>query len=309
MCIRDRSKENTFIELVVSNSELQKLEDNACSYEILIDDLSAFYESRLISRTGEGFGYGSMGGYYTFAEVVSQLDSMALQYPQLITSRSSIGTSIENRNIWAVKISDNPNLQENEPEVLFTSLHHAREPQSMMVLLYYMWYLLENYGIDEEATFLVNNRQIWFVPVVNPDGYVYNQTTNPNGGGNWRKNRRYNNDGSYGVDLNRNYGYNWGYNNSGSSPYPSDPTYRGTAAFSEPETQTIRDFCNAYNFANALNYHTYSNLLLMPWGYENIYTPDSSNFMNYAQIMTQYNGYEYGLSGVILYNVNGDAND
>ncbi|MCK5033721.1 MAG: immune inhibitor A, partial [Calditrichia bacterium] len=174
--------------------------------------------------------------------------------------------------------------------------------------LYYMWYLLENYGIDDEATHLVNNRQIWFVPVVNPDGYVYNQTTNPNGGGMWRKNRR-NNGSSYGVDLNRNYGYNWGYDNSGSSPYPSDQTYRGTAAFSELETQVIRDFCNTHNFANALNYHTYSNLLLMPWGYENIYTPDSSNFMNYAQIMTQYNGYEYGMSGVILYNVNGDAND
>jgi len=302
-------KENTFIEIVVNDKDLKKLQDNAYSYEILIEDLSAYYESRLEKRSGEGFGYGSMGGYYTFAEVESQLDSMSQQYPQLITVKSSIGLSLENRHIWAIKISDNPNVQENEPEVLYTALHHAREPQSMMTILYYMWYLLENYGIDEEATHLVNNRQIWFVPVVNPDGYVYNQTTNPNGGGNWRKNRRNNNDGTYGVDLNRNYGYNWGYNNSGSSPYTNDETYRGISAFSEPETQVIRNFCNQNNFNNALNYHTYSNLLIMPWGYENFYTPDSSSFLTYAQTMTQFNGYEYGTAGEILYNVNGDAND
>jgi carboxypeptidase T len=302
-------KENTFIEIVVNGNELKKLQDNAYSYEILIEDLSAFYESRLVKRSGEGFGYGSMGGYYTLAEVEAQLDSMSQQYPQLISVKTSIGLSLENRDIWAIKISDNPNVQENEPEVLYTALHHAREPQSMMTILYYMWYLLENYGVDEEVTHLVNNRQIWFVPVVNADGYVYNQTTNANGGGNWRKNRRNNNDGSYGVDLNRNYGFNWGYDNSGSSPDGSDQTYRGTAAFSEPETQVIRNFCNTHNFNNALNYHTYSNLLIMPWGYENFYTPDSSNFLTYAQTMTQFNGYEYGTAGEILYNVNGDAND
>lgn len=302
-------KENTFVEVVVGPTELQKLENNNYSYEIIIDDISSFYKSRLEKRTGEGFGYGSMGGYYTYTEVINQLDSMALQYPNLISIKSSIGQSIENRDIWAIKISDNPNVQENEPEILFTALHHAREPQGMMTLLYYMWYLLDNYGIDQEATYLVNNRQIWFVPVVNPDGYVYNQSTNPNGGGMWRKNRRNNNDGSYGVDLNRNYGFNWGYDNSGSSPYTSDPTYRGFAAFSEPETQTIRNFCNLHNFSNALNYHTYSNLLIMPWGFENTHTPDSSNFMNYAQSMTQFNGYTYGLAGYIIYNVNGDSDD
>jgi len=301
-------KENSFIQIVANENQLKKLQDNFYSYEILIDDLSAYYESRLETRSGDGFGYGSMGGYYTYAEVVAQLDSMTQQYPSLITSKMVIGTTLENRDIWAIKISDNPNIQENEPEVLFTALHHAREPESMMVLLYYMWYLLENYGSNDEATYLVNNRQIWFVPVVNPDGYVYNQTTNPNGGGMWRKNRR-NNGGSYGVDLNRNYGFNWGYNNSGSSPYGSDEDYRGTTAFSEPETQVIRNFCIVHNFNNALNYHTYSNLLLMPWGYETTHTPDSTFFLTFAQTMTQYNGYEYGLSGDILYNVNGDAND
>ncbi|MCK5033449.1 MAG: hypothetical protein KAS18_07440, partial [Calditrichia bacterium] len=110
-------KENAFVEIVVNENDLQKLEDNIYSYEILIEDLSAFYESRLTKQSGEGFGYGSMGGYYTFAEVVAQLDSMAQQYPQLISTKSSIGLSLENRDIWAIKISDNPTIQENEPEV------------------------------------------------------------------------------------------------------------------------------------------------------------------------------------------------
>jgi murein tripeptide amidase MpaA len=124
-------------------------------------------------------------------------------YPNLITPKWSLGTTHEGRQIWAVKISDNPNVNENEPQVFFDALIHAREPQSMATVLYFMYYLLENYGINQEVTYLVNNREIYFVPVLNPDGYVYNQTTNPSGGGDWRKNRR-NNSGSYGVDLNRN---------------------------------------------------------------------------------------------------------
>jgi murein tripeptide amidase MpaA len=97
--------------------------------------------------------------------------------------------------------------------------------------MYYMWYLLENYGTDPEATYLVDNREMYFVPCFNPDGYEYNRQTDPNGGGMWRKNRR-NNGGSYGVDLNRNFGYMWGYDDLGSSPIPSSETYRGPSAFS-----------------------------------------------------------------------------
>ena len=178
---------------------------------------------------------------YTFDEVLIELDSMRLLYPSLISAKQSIGTSIEGKDIWIVRISDNPDVDEQEPEVLYTALHHAREPQSMMTLMYFMYYLLENYGTDPEATFLVENRELYFVPVLNVDGYLYNQQTNPNGGGFWRKNRHNNGDGSFGVDLNRNYGYQWGYDNTGSSPNPSNNTYRGTAPFSEPETQAIRD--------------------------------------------------------------------
>ncbi|NIV14192.1 MAG: peptidase M14, partial [Aliifodinibius sp.] len=169
--------------------------------------------------------------------------------------------------------------------------------------------LLENYGSDQEVTYLVNNRELYFVPIINPDGYVYNEQTDPNGGGYWRKNRRNNGNGSFGVDLNRNFGYKWGYDNNGSSPTPSSETYRGTAPFSEPETQVIRDFCLNHDFELTLNYHTYGDLLIYPWGYINALTPDAPIFTALAVDMTQYNNYSHGNASQLLYPVNGEAND
>jgi carboxypeptidase T len=316
-------KDNS-LTVFLSNEQFSRLQLTNFRYEILIDDWFDYYSKQptltesekasFIQQSKdsygvEGFGYGSMGGFYTLAEVYANLDSMFAQYPNIITQRFSIGTTIEGRTIYAVKISDNPNVNESEPQVFYNSLIHAREPQGMMTVLYYMYYLLENYGTDPEVTYLVNNREIYFEPVINPDGYEYNRITDPNGGGMWRKNRKINSDGSRGVDLNRNFGYMWGYNNSGSSNIPSDETYRGTAAFSEPETQAVRNFVNSKTFKTALNYHTYSNLLLYPWGYINTQTPDNALFVEYSTDMVAYNGYENGQPPVILYDVNGSTDD
>ena len=112
-----------------------------------------------------------MGGFYTLSEVIGELDNMKIQYPILISTKISIGNSVENRPIYTVKISDNPEFDENEPEILYTALHHAREPQSMMQMIYFMYYLLENYNTDPSVQYLVNNRELYFIPVVNPDGY------------------------------------------------------------------------------------------------------------------------------------------
>ncbi len=316
------SKDNSIITFI-SDSDYDKLRSTSLRYEILIGDWFEYYDklptlssmemTEFIqqSKQGfnvEGFGFGSMGGYYTLAEVYQRLDSMYLLYPNIITQKFQVGTTIENRPIYAVKISDNPNIAETEPQVFYNSLIHAREPAAMMAVMYYMYYLLENYGTDPEVTYLVNNREIYFMPVVNPDGYEYNRSTNPNGGGMWRKNRR-NNGGSFGVDLNRNFGFQWGFNNTGSSGSPSSETYRGTAPFSEPETQAMRDFTNSKNFKTALNYHTYSNLLLYPWGYINQPTVDNEIFVEYTADMTRYNNYTTGQPPVILYDVNGSTDD
>jgi hypothetical protein len=188
-------------------------------------------------------------------------------------------------------------------------MHHAREPIGMQHLLFFMYHLLENYDTDPEIHALLDNTELYFVPIINMDGYARNIYTNPNGGGSWRKNRRVNGDGTYGVDPNRNYGYAWGYSNSGSSPDPGDDTYRGPEAFSEPCTQNMRDFCEGHEFRIALNYHSYSNLLLYPWGYIPDFPPDYDIFHAFGGIMTAENGYTYGPGYTTIYVTNGSSDD
>jgi carboxypeptidase T len=306
---------------VLDARDLDALSGSTFAFEVTVPDVAAAYRARPQATEGEraqalaagrvgGFGYGSMGGYYTFDEVVGKLDELAATYPDLITERVSIGQSWEGRELWMVKISDNPTADESEPEVLYTGLHHAREPQSMTTVLYTMYYLLENYGTDPEVTYLVDNRELYFIPVLNPDGYVFNETTNPNGGGFWRKNRRDNGGNEFGVDLNRNYSYEWGRDNSGSSPNPGGQTYRGPAPFSEPETAALRDFALARDFRAAFNYHSYSNVLLHSWGYERgVYTPDQDLFTAISAEMTRVNGYPFGQAADVLYPANGDSDD
>ncbi len=318
------SKENN-LNFFVSEDDLNKIISLGFNYSVLIDDWHAYYNSiqqlsiqeknsyLLESKdyyNVDGFGFGSMGGYYTFAEIVANLDSMFAQYPNIITQKYSIGTSQQSRTIWAVKISDNPNINENEIKVGYDALVHAREPQSMASMMYYMWYLLQNYGTDPEVTYLVDNRELYFVPCFNPDGYEYNRTTNPSGGGMWRKNRRINGDGSYGVDLNRNFGFAWGYDNIGSSNIPGDETYRGPSAFSEPESQAVRNLALLKNYRTHFNLHSYQNAFLYPWGYIDQQTPDSLTYREFASDMASYNGFTYGTSGEILgYQSNGSVRD
>ena len=189
-----------------------------------------------------------MAGFYTLKESMAELDSMRKAFPNFVSKNDTIGFTLQGRPIIAIKISSNPNISENKSRALYTALHHAREPESLTQLYYFIWHLLENYQTDKEINFILNNRELYFIPVLNPDGYFYNERTKPTGGGMWRKNRyaRGVND-TVGVDLNRNYGFKWGYNDEGSSSSPTSETYRGPAAFSEKETQAVRGFCNNKN--------------------------------------------------------------
>ncbi|MDO8365352.1 MAG: M14 family metallopeptidase, partial [Saprospiraceae bacterium] len=261
------------------------------------------------SATPANYTYGSMGGYYTYQEFLNVLDDMRAKFPHLISARQVVSPTIlthEGRPQWFVRISDQPDSDEAEPEALYTALHHAREPNSLTHLIYFMWHLLENYENDPELRYLVNNTELYFIPCLNPDGYIYNQTTNPDGGGFWRKNRRDNGDGTFGVDLNRNYSYNWGI--GGSSGSPSSETYRGPAPFSEPETQMAKAFIEAHEFEIALNCHTSGNKLVHPWGYTNsVPTPD---FTTLADWFTRESNYASGSCWQTLgYLANGTSDD
>ena len=319
----------------LSDVEINKVKSLGFKHEVLINDVENHYihqndglknfnpHQNILNTTScktcpqfqtpSNFNLGSMGGFFTYQEMLDILDSMASKFPQLISQRQIIDTNhtVNGNQLYWLKISDNPNSNEAEPQILYTSLHHAREAESLSQLIFYMWYLLENYSTNDEIRYLVDNTEMYFIPCVNPDGYIYNETTNPNGGGMWRKNRRDNGDGSFGVDLNRNYGESWGFDDNGSSPDPTSDTYRGTAGFSEVETQLVRNFCNQHQFKLALNNHTYSNLLIYPWGYiASFQTPDSLVFQNFARRMTKCSGFSYGTGNeTVGYLVNGCSDD
>lgn len=270
-------KANTGLEFFVNHDDLWKLESSALSFEILIPDFEAFYNERqkqdqaklpLVKKklkTAVNFDYGTMGGFYTLGEIEAELDNMRTLFPTLASAKINIGTSIEGRPIWAIRISDNPDVDEAEPAVYYDALHHAREPASMATMMNYMYWLLENYNTDPQVKYIIDERESYFVPVVNPDGYEYNRTTNPNGGGFWRKNRR-NNPGTscVGVDLNRNYSYLFALNNSCASTSACQDDYRGASAFSEPETQAIRDFVEAIEPSTSLTVHSYAGNYILP---------------------------------------------
>jgi len=318
-----------------SETEIAIIKEKGFSFEVQIEDVSKYYvEQNLLENqkgidpvvstmsigctvpptypTPTNFTLGSMGGFYTYAEILWHMDNLATLFPTLVKARTPIGAinTIGGRPLFWMKISDNPNVDEAEPEVLYNSAHHAREPGSVSQLIMYMYYLCENYATNPEVQYLVNNEEMYFIPLVNPDGYIYNETMNPSGGGMWRKNRR-NNGGSYGVDINRNYGYQWAYDNIGSSPSGWSESYRGTAAFSEAESQNLRDFSNAHTFKMSLNNHTYGNLLIYSYGYDAaVIAPDYAQFSEYADHLTTYNKYSYGTAPqTVLYSTNGTIDD
>lgn len=269
--------------------------------EVLLRDMETAY-----SYGDKGVGFGV---YHTFSENVAFMDSLRMQYPHVISAKWSIGTTYQGRNIWAYRVSDNPDVDETEPEVLIDGTHHAREIMAAEFPIMFAKYLCENYDTDPAIRWLVDNRELYLVPVVNPDGFVYNETTNPNGGGMWRKNRSPQAGGQIGVDLNRNYPNFWGYDNIGSSPTPSDITYRGPSAASELETQAMINFVNGRQIITHDSIHTYAGMTLYPWGYVNTPTAHEAEFQYLGQKMTEHNGYEYGRPGAILYEVNGGTFD
>jgi len=168
----------------------------------------------------------------------------------------SVGASYEGRPILAVKIGP-ANDSPNRPNVLFMGTHHAREWISTAVAMKLIRWLADS------AAALITSHDVWVIPVENPDGYQYTFTNERY----WRKNRRPNADGSFGVDPNRNYPAFWGADEVGSSSYQYAETYRGTSPGSEPETQAVMAFHAAHPPVVSVSYHSYSGLVLYPWGF------------------------------------------
>ena len=324
-----RHKKDHFFISEYSTSEIETIKEYGFQVEILTEDVIGKFHAEnarsmeplptrnatscvntanpLTYPTPANFNQGSMGGYLTYQEILNEMDDMFDQYPNIISERAPISDfrtegqpndavtpSIGDNPIYWMRISDNPNTDEDEAEILYNSIHHAREPMAVMQNIYYMWYLLENYETDPEIKALVDNTEMYFVPIVNPDGYLHNEFTDPNGGGFWRKNRL----GGFGVDNNRNYDYhidgdasNGSWSGPGSSSSSGSDIYHGSAPFSEVENQAMKWFVENHNFVMAFNSHTSGNLLYYPFSYADVATPDDALFQTIGAELTSQNNY------------------
>ncbi len=237
--------------------------------------------------------------YHTYAEMAAEVKAVADAHPDIV-KRISLGTSYQGRHIWAVKISDNVNVDEDEPEVEFDGVHHSDEHMGLEMTLHILHWLVDGYGTDPRITNIVNTREIWIVFEVNPDGAEYDIS-----GGHfhfWRKNRQPNANGTIGTDLNRNYSYRWGLGGR-TSANPEAITYQGPHAFSAPETRVMRDFFasrvvnGVQQIRASITFHEDGRLVMWPYGYTlanvpaDMTTQDHAALMAIGKHMASTNGY------------------
>jgi len=245
--------------------------------------------------------------YHTYDEIVSYMEQLAADYPAICTFNASIGHSIEGRSIPSLTITGS--TKANRQRLWFNGGQHAREWVGPATVLFLATQLVENYGSQTLVTDLINTVEFDIVPMVNPDGYVYSWNTYRL----WRKNRRNNGGGVYGVDLNRNWNDHWG--GSGSSGTPSSDTYRGKSPFSEPESMFVSNYINSLpNIIGAIDFHSYSQLILRPYGWTNANCPDETALKIIGEgvryTISEVYGVDYeNIKSIALYITDGTASD
>jgi carboxypeptidase T len=251
----------------------------------------------------------AIAGYHSAETLEQDLRQLAETRPEIAELRE-IGRSVENRPIWALRIGERKGSLDR---VLFMGCHHAREWIAVEVPFRLARELVEQ-ADDPKIAGWLSVSEIWVAPMVNPDGHEHCRT----GERLWRKNRRRNPDGSIGVDPNRNYGYMWGtLNVPTSSHVPSDETYVGPRAFSEPETRAVRDLVAREMFRGVITYHSYSQLILYPWGYTDKLVTDPHDREGMIGLANEMRDLMKGVHGVVytaqqssaLYPTAGDTTD
>lgn len=268
---------------------------------------------RSVSANGQLSSAMAEGGFHNYEETRTEFKALADSNPGL-AQYVRLGTSFEGREIFALKVTRDPGVDDStKADALITGCHHAREWISVEAPVYFANQLVGRYATDDQIKYLVDHLQIWIVPIANPDGLTYSQSV-PNDSFDpvrlWRKNRRTLSFGnclsSVGVDLNRNYAYQWRLQEDnpcasycddgrdcinddiGASDDPRDDIYRGPSSASEPEVKAIKSLMDDPNrhFRAQLDYHNYSQLILYPWGYQEFETPDASTLASLAQRMS-----------------------
>jgi hypothetical protein len=247
--------------------------------------------------------------YMDPSEVNAKLDAFVTAYPAL-ARKIAYATTEEGRPVYALEISDNVAIEEDEPAIFFVAQHHAREVMTPEIAIDIAEQLLTGYGVDSEVTKWVDGREIFVLPNHNPDGsnWVFDRDRT------WRKNRRVNGGHDFGVDLNRNYPFHWGAC-SGSSGDTSNDGYRGPAPGSEPETAGIVLLARDQRPVISLSYHTYGEQVLIPYGCSGIHAAENAVFRRISSDMASRlvsdNGthwYEPGTPWELLYAEDGEMN-
>ncbi|MEE8142206.1 MAG: M14 metallopeptidase family protein, partial [Planctomycetota bacterium] len=243
--------------------------------------------------------------YKTYDEVNTRLLGLESSFRDLATV-FEVGVSIEGRSIYGIRISSDAS---EKPAFVIQGCQHAREWVTVMTVTYIAETLLEQ-SMDPAIQLLLDRINFYIVPIVNPDGYAFSWDVERL----WRKNRRNNGDGTFGVDLNRNWSYAWG--GEGSSGSPQSNTYRGTAPFSEPETAAVSAYITSLPDVRLhLDIHSYSQLVLQPWGFTLDLPPDHDTLDAFGEeLVAEISGvhgarYEHGPGAEILYVASGIAGD
>jgi len=303
----------------VSSEQRAALDRTSLQYCVVIPDVDALVQAeakRLAQPPQEGGEEGGVADLAWFSDfkdlaaINARLDALAAARPDL-ASIIVVGQSLEGRPIRGLRISavapGNP-----VPGIVLNATQHAREWGATMTGMFMADRLVETADSDPVVHDLLSRAEFFVIPVVNVDGYFFTWADSANRL--WRKNRRNNGDGTFGVDPNRNWGYEWG--GAGSSNQTSSETYRGTGPFSELETIAMRTFFEArpYIVAN-IDFHSYSQLVLSPWAYTTQLAPDGALFQSIGNAMTTAIAAETGVNyiagpvGSTLYLASGGSVD
>ena len=258
------STNGVWLETIIHSSELPRLRGLTAGMPLLITGRSRPYADIERERQ-QALGLDMPDpGYRSLAEIRQDLADLEMAFPDLVKVydfQSRYGTPLthEGESIPLLKISDNPDRDENEPNILLFTNNHSRELNTIEVSFFVADKLLQGHGTDPTLTRLVDQNQIWIVPTMNPDGL--NQVWSVDNF--WRKNRRDNLDGSFGVDLNRNYPFFWSV--CGSSNATSSQIYHGPDAASEPENQAMLAFARAEGLERMLDVHSFGRDVRTPF--------------------------------------------
>lgn len=257
------------VDYILPPGSLDKLDTLGIAYLVLDGNIQKAIDAERarLEQSAELGARGWFDEYKTNTEINAYMDTLISQYPDLI-GKEVIGTSIQGRDIYALTITS-PTGGPDKPALCFNGMLHSREWISPMTVMYIIDRLVSTHDTDPDVQLMLEKLVFLIVPVVNPDGYEYSWNSDRY----WRKNRRNNGDGYYGVDLNRNWSVGWG--GSGSSGSTWDDIYRGTAPFSEPESSALRDFILAHpEIVAHIDFHSYSQLILRPYGYTYVDPPE-----------------------------------